>query len=464
MSKMRFLFALWMAKLSVPALKATHHDGTDFPGSLACKLCPDFLRYIGRPQTVIAVTGTNGKTTTANTIADILEHSGKRVLSNRAGSNMWSGVATTLLSGCDLGGHIRGYDIAVLEIDERSSPRIYPYLEPDVLAVTNLYRDSIKRNGHSEFIFDKIAQALPAKTKLLLNGDDTISGLLGMESNPCFYYSVERTERSTDTCPNTANDRSACPKCGHMMQYNYYHYHHIGKCRCPECGFAMPESTYRGAEVDFESGTFSFCEQEAAPVKLPFTRGNLFSAFNQVTAAAACRMLGVDSACIAAAMEEIQARTGRFQTFRAGHLEILTMLAKNQNPISTTQSIAYLSHVEGKKTVVLTITDSKDKVHGHEDISWLYDTDFDVLRQADVERIYIGGTRCYDLALRLILSGVQEEKLHLYTDYAALEQALVQETEEEGLVAIFFELYAMPIAKRIREALQRRFGRGEEEA
>ena len=34
MGKLRFLFALWMAKLSVPALKITRHNGTDFPGTL----------------------------------------------------------------------------------------------------------------------------------------------------------------------------------------------------------------------------------------------------------------------------------------------------------------------------------------------------------------------------------------------------------------------------------------------
>lgn len=66
MGKLRFLFALWMAKLSVPALKITRHNGTDFPGTLALKLCPDFLKYVGRPKTIIAVTGTNGKTTVSN--------------------------------------------------------------------------------------------------------------------------------------------------------------------------------------------------------------------------------------------------------------------------------------------------------------------------------------------------------------------------------------------------------------
>ena len=73
MGKLRFLFALWMAKLSIPALKLTRHNGTDFPGSLAVKLCPDFLKYVGKPKTIVAVTGTNGKTTVSNMLNDILE-------------------------------------------------------------------------------------------------------------------------------------------------------------------------------------------------------------------------------------------------------------------------------------------------------------------------------------------------------------------------------------------------------
>ena len=88
MGKLRFLLALWLAKLSVPALKITRHNGTDFPGSLALKLCPDFLRYVGKPGTIIAVTGTNGKTTVSNLLTDILEADGKKVLSNRS---CWGG-------------------------------------------------------------------------------------------------------------------------------------------------------------------------------------------------------------------------------------------------------------------------------------------------------------------------------------------------------------------------------------
>ena len=175
MGKLRFLFALWMAKLSIPALKITHHDGTDFPGSLACRLCPDFLRYVGKPPTIVAITGTNGKTTVSNLLTDALEASGKNVLSNRAGSNIVSGISTALLKGCDLLGRMRPYDLAVLEIDERSSPRIYPYVKPSFVIVTNLTRDSIMRNAHPAYIADILTRNIPTGATMILNADDLIS-------------------------------------------------------------------------------------------------------------------------------------------------------------------------------------------------------------------------------------------------------------------------------------------------
>ena len=188
MGKLRFLFALWMAKLSVPALKITRHNGTDFPGTLALKLCPDFLKYVGRPKTIIAVTGTNGKTTVSNLLADTLEKAGHRVLINRAGSNVASGIATALLKGCGLLGRIRPeYDLAILEIDERSAPRIYPYVKPEHIVITNLFRDSIMRNAHPGYIADILTRSFPRTSKLILNADDLISGSVAPE-NPRVYF------------------------------------------------------------------------------------------------------------------------------------------------------------------------------------------------------------------------------------------------------------------------------------
>lgn len=215
MGKLRFLFALWMAKLSIPALKITRHNGTDFPGSLAVKLCPDFLKYIGKPAHIVAVTGTNGKTTVANMLGDVLTAEGKRVLSNRAGSNIVSGISTALLKGCDLLGRIRpGYDLAVLEVDERSAPKVYPYVKPEYIAVTNLFRDSIMRNAHPGYIADILTRSFPRESKLILNADDLISGSVAPE-NQRVYFGIDRLPTDVTACENLLNDMRICPKwCG----------------------------------------------------------------------------------------------------------------------------------------------------------------------------------------------------------------------------------------------------------
>ena len=218
MGKLRFLLALWLAKLSVPALKITRHNGTDFPGSLALKLCPDFLRYVGKPGTIIAVTGTNGKTTVSNLLTDILEADGKKVLSNRSGSNITSGISTALLRGCDLLGRAKPYDMAVLEVDERASVRIFPYVKPDYVVVTNLTRDSIMRNAHPGYIADILTRSIPQTATMILNADDLITCGVAPE-NRRVYFGVDRLPGDTTRCENLIDDLRICPKCSGKLTY-----------------------------------------------------------------------------------------------------------------------------------------------------------------------------------------------------------------------------------------------------
>lgn len=449
MGKLRFVLAVLAGKLSAFLLRRLTGRGTNTPGVIMQKLCPDALGRLTMPPLVICVTGTNGKTGTSNLVTHLLRHAGLSVVNNAEGSNMVPGLLTALVTHAALNGKVTA-DAAVLEVDERSSPYIYPYITPTYLLCTNLFRDSIKRNGHSEYIFKKINDFLPRETVLLLNGNDPISGRLGEGINPQLYFSVDRTPASTDTCHNQTCDCRSCPRCHRPLHYDFYHYHHIGQPRC-ECGFAMPAARFTAAEVDMAAGTFAFQETGEEPVILPFTGGNLFSVFNVTAAAGICRLAGVPAQAIAAGMADFTGVQGRFEESTQARRRVVTMLCKNQNPVSASQSFEYLDHVEGTKDVVLIITDSKDAVHGHEDISWLYDTDFE--RLASAHRILIGGSRCYDVALRLTLAGVDKEKLALFPDYEELVQNAPSLVAEQGTTVVYFELYAMSLAGRIRRAI-----------
>ncbi len=455
MGKLRFLIAIIVGKVSAFLLGTIFKRGTNTPGIIMLKICPDALARFVMPRKTICVTGTNGKTGTSNLLTHIIRNSGKTVVNNSKGSNMAPGLASALVTQCTLSGKVTA-DVVVLEVDERSSQYIYTQFTPDFILCTNLFRDSIMRNGHSGFIFDKINDYLNKKTTLVLNGNDGISGLLGEGICDRVFYSVSKTERSTDTSVDTVCDLIACPKCNHKLDYEFYHYNHIGVPKCSHCGFSMPESRFFASDVDFEKGTFVFNGPLGESLVLPFQKGNFFNVFNITGACAVCRLLGIDLDVIENSIEDLSSKTGRFENKKYNGVEVISMLSKNQNPISCSQSLKFLDSTEKEKDVVLLITDSNDKVHGHEDISWIYDTDFAPLNSENVKTIYVGGSRCYDVATCLEIKGIDTGKLVLFENYDELADAVSKKSIVGRDIVVYFELYATSVVEKIKNAMSQK--------
>ena len=72
MKPLKFYLVLWCARLSTIALKVTGHKGTNYPGRVVLKICPDFLKLADGPGKILGVTGTNGKTTVCNLLISML--------------------------------------------------------------------------------------------------------------------------------------------------------------------------------------------------------------------------------------------------------------------------------------------------------------------------------------------------------------------------------------------------------
>ena len=76
---MRKILAVILCKLGRAAGKLVG-KGSSLPGKLALKICPDILGRVELPKHIIAVTGSNGKTSTVEMIAAILRADGKTVV------------------------------------------------------------------------------------------------------------------------------------------------------------------------------------------------------------------------------------------------------------------------------------------------------------------------------------------------------------------------------------------------
>ena len=103
---MRKFLAIVVCKLG-RAVGRLIGKGSSMPGKAALKICPDILARLTLPPHIVAVTGSNGKTSTVEMIASVLRSQGKSVIYNAEGSNQVEGVTTLLLTHATLGGKVK---------------------------------------------------------------------------------------------------------------------------------------------------------------------------------------------------------------------------------------------------------------------------------------------------------------------------------------------------------------------
>src|SRR3989442_15374218 len=150
--------------------------GTSLPGMIARRIDPDVLKsVIGASKAKkIVITGSNGKTTTARMTAAIADASGQRISQNRSGSNMLQGVTSVAVNFADLFGRLDS-DVLLFEVDEGTIPLAVPEIQPDVVVITNIFRDQLDRYGELYSVakaLNKMLEDLPESATIILNGND----------------------------------------------------------------------------------------------------------------------------------------------------------------------------------------------------------------------------------------------------------------------------------------------------
>ncbi len=408
MGKIRFFMALWAAKLSIIALKITRHNGTNFPGIVAIKICPDFLKQVKKPGKIIGITGTNGKTTVCNLAIDMFKQDGKAVLNNNLGSNINTGIATAFITGTGIFGRVK-YDTAVLEMDERSAPLLFPTIKPDWLLINNLTRDSIMRNGHPEYIGRILTEEMYSKTKLLLNGDDLIASSIAPD-NERKYFGIESLDSDVTECINLVNDLRICPKCNSLLKYRHRRYHHIGKAYCPDCGFESPKCDYEGKNVDLEQMTIDIEEKDGTG-QYRLLNDSVFNIYNVVAIVALFRELGYSKERVAELLSKVEIVKSRFDVKEVGGHRIIKQMSKDRNSLGTSRAFDYVSGRPGDKELILMMNNLSDSRHWSENVCWLYDADFEFLNKDDIKNIIVTGPRAKDYYLRLKMAGIDDSRI-----------------------------------------------------
>ena len=176
------------------AIGAKIGRGSSLPGKICRKIWPGSLKTLKLPDKIIAVTGSNGKTSTVAMICEIAEKAGLKVVCNREGSNQIEGITTLLLSSADPKTRKVDADVVILESDERFCQYTFKEVVPSHMVITNLFRDQLTRNGHREFVRGELRKGIPDSTRLILNSNEPLSCAFGNGRKGTLYYGVSAPE------------------------------------------------------------------------------------------------------------------------------------------------------------------------------------------------------------------------------------------------------------------------------
>ena len=250
-----------------------------------------------------------------------------------------------------------------------------------------------------------------------------------------------------------------CPKCHATLEYEYVRYHHIGKMRCPVCGFASPEPDFL-ASPDWEKGSFTVKTHEGEE-EYPLVSSSVFNTYNQVTVVAMLRTFGLSAEAIAKSFSHLKIVESRYTSVEKDGVEVITNMTKGQNPVACSIVFDYIRHEPGDKEVVLMLDDLTYK-KTTEIMTWVFDADFELLEHESIKRIVVGGVRIHDYHLRLLLAGIPEEKIRCVENEADAPKELKLERGEK--VFILHDLTTPVMTRKVRDGILEELDRREAKA
>ena len=178
-------------------------SGETISGRVVLGLYPNSIKLLSAERNVLLVSGTNGKTSTTKSLAQIVSTLGK-VASNTTGSNLNWGVANALMNRAPY---------AVLEVDELHLPNVIAETNPKVVLLLNLTRDQLHRMHEVKRVTDRWRDACTKaiESTFVIDVDD-----------PFLNYATQSAKQVIKVSFGGRRhlDGSVCPSCGRYLNWS----------------------------------------------------------------------------------------------------------------------------------------------------------------------------------------------------------------------------------------------------
>lgn len=420
--KIKSILSLLTGKTTIFLSKHILKGGSTFPGTVALKFDKEILKVVAKGYKVILVTGTNGKTTTTSMISNIFKEKGYRVITNSTGANLFRGIVTCFIDNYRFFKNNKD-SYAIIEVDEANVKFVTEYITPEIITITNIFRDQLDRYGEVYTTLTKILEGVNKvpETKLILNGDDSLFGKLDVK-NQTIYYGFNKTIND-ETAIDINADAKFCKFCKAPYKYNFITYNHLGDFYCPECGYKRSELKYAINDIlDVSPNESTVVINDT---KLTISQSGLYNIYNGLCAFAIGNEMNIENKYIADSLCKQDSSFGRQEEIIIDDKKAKIILVKN--PAGYNQALETLCL---NKEDFSTLFMLNDNYADGTDVSWIWDVNFEKLSSLPIKDVFISGTRLYDMAVRLKTAGLNTDSFIVEEDYELLTEKIKNSSTE----------------------------------
>ena len=283
-------------------------------------------------RSCVIITGTNGKTTTARLVRNIVQAAGYRPVHNHSGSNLMRGITASLAAAADVRGRLPDSDkrLGVFEVDEATVPEAALALSPRVVAFTNLFRDQLDRYGEVDSVASLWREALaafPSSTTVVLNADDpAVAGLAEACRGPVLYFGVGDTACAVEQIEHAADARW-CPACGREYTYSAVFYGHVGHWSCPACLRKRPSADIEATKVQSKPNQPQNIQVStpSGQFEIALSLVGLYNVYNALAAVGVAVALDIPAEAIRTGVTSFTAAFGRQERMTVRGREVQTI-------------------------------------------------------------------------------------------------------------------------------------------
>jgi len=432
----KFIYSLAVIKISIKSIISilaskitlflTKHilkGGSTFPGAVALKLDNSILKKVAKNYRVILVTGTNGKTTTTSMIANIFKKNGHRVITNSTGANLFRGIVACFIDNYSFFKNNTG-SFAIIEVDEANLKFVTEHITPEIITITNLFRDQLDRYGEVYSTLLKILEGIEKvpNTKLILNGDDSLFGALTCP-NEALYYGFKKAINENLKIDSNA-DAKFCKVCKAPYEYNFITYNHLGDFYCPSCGYRRADLKYFVSDILELTPSSSSIIINETPITI--SQSGVYNIYNGLCAYSIASEMGIESETIASSLCAQDSSFGRQEDILIENKKAKIILVKNPAGYNQAIDTLCLNNEEFSTLFML-----NDNYADGQDISWIWDVEFERLNSLPIKKVFISGSRLYDMAVRLKTAGLDQNSFIIEKDYEALTNKIINSSTDK---------------------------------